>query len=75
MTGDNILLMTKTELAKVGLEDMYVEVFRKVSDAGSNMKKGWKGFAGGNQTCVDHKIERDGDCVLAQCLHVNIINC
>jgi len=29
-----------------------------VSDAGSNMKKGWRGFDGGNQTCADHKIER-----------------
>jgi len=59
--------MTKQELAKVGLEDVYVEVFRKVSDAGSNMKKGWKGFEGGNQTCVDHKLERDGALMLALC--------
>ena len=30
----------------------------KVSDSGSNMKKGWRGFDGGDQTCADHKIER-----------------
>jgi len=29
-----------------------------VSDAGSNMKKGWRGFDSGNQTCADYKIER-----------------
>lgn len=42
----------------IGMESMHDEVFRKVSDAGSNMKSGWRGFAGGDQTCCDHMIER-----------------
>ena len=37
---------------------MYDDVWRKVSDAGSNMKKCWRGFDGGDQTCADPKIER-----------------
>ena len=45
-------------LKDVGMEDAFEDVWRKVSDAGSNMKKGRNGFEGGDQTCADHKIER-----------------
>ena len=58
-TGDEILQATRKELSAVGVDDLYSEVFRKCSDAGSNIKKGWNGFEGGNSTCVDHKIERE----------------
>ena len=34
---------------------VYESVFRKVSDNGSNMKKGWSGFEGG--FCADHTLE------------------
>ena len=58
-TGDEILAATRRELNEVGITDLYSEIFRKCSDAGSNIKKGWNGFEGGNQTCVDHKCERE----------------
>ena len=59
-TGAHILDETQKALSEVpvGLTSMYDDVWRKVSDAGSNMKKGWRGFDSGNQTCADHKIER-----------------
>ena len=57
-TGANIQADTEKALREVGIENMYDHVWRKVSDAGSNMKKGWRGFDGGNQTCADHKLER-----------------
>ena len=49
---------TAEALKEVGIESMHDDVWRKVSDAGSNMKKGWQGFEGGDQTCCDHKLER-----------------
>ena len=57
-TASQIKKQTIAALKGIGLEDAFEEVWRKVSDAGSNMKKGWNGFDGGNQTCADHKIER-----------------
>ena len=59
-TGDNILQLTRDELQKIGLEDLYVDVFRKCSDGASNMKKGWGGFEGGKNSCAIHKLERCG---------------
>ena len=59
-TGDNILQLTRDELQKIGLEDLYVDVFRKCSDGASNMKKVWGGFEGGKNSCAIHKLERCG---------------
>ena len=57
-TGSQIKKETFNALKAVGMDDAFEDIWRKVSDAGSNMKKGWNGFEGGNQTCADHKIER-----------------
>lgn len=57
-TGSHIKKQTSDSLKEVGMADAFDEVWRKVSDAGSNMVNGWNGFDGGNQTCADHKIER-----------------
>ena len=57
-TGLQIKRTTYKALKDVGMEDCTDEVWRKVSDAGSNIKKGWNGFDGGDQTCADHKLER-----------------
>ena len=59
-TGDNILQLTRDELKQIGLEDLYVDVFRKCSDGASNMKRGWGGFEGGKNSCAIHKLERCG---------------
>jgi len=58
-TGLEIKTKTDIALQSIGMKGgMHDECWRKVSDAGSNMKKGWRGFQGGDQTCCDHLIER-----------------
>ena len=57
-TACQIQKKTIEALKSIGMVNTFEDVWRKVSDAGSNMKKGWSGFDGGNQTCADHKIER-----------------
>ena len=57
-TGSHIKKQTSDSLKEVGMADAFDEVWRKVSDAGSNMVNGWNGFDGGDQTCADHKVER-----------------
>ena len=57
-TASHIKKETLEALKSVGMEHAFEDVWRKVSDAGSNMKKGWSDFDGGNQICADHGIER-----------------
>jgi hypothetical protein len=58
-TGDAIDATTLEALRKPGLgstaEEVYAAVHSKISDNGSNMKKGWIGFGGG--FCAAHTIE------------------
>jgi hypothetical protein len=58
-TGDAIDAITLEALRKPSLgstaEEVYAAVHSKISDNGSNMKKGWSGFAGG--FCCAHTIE------------------
>jgi hypothetical protein len=58
-TGDAIDATTLEALRKPGLgstaEEVYAAVHSKISDNGSNMKKGWIGFGG--RFCAAHTIE------------------
>ena len=57
-TGSHIKKQTSESLKEVGMSDAFDEVWREVSDAGSNMANGWNGFDSGDQTCAGHKVER-----------------
>lgn len=55
-TGDAITSHTAACLKEMGYpDDIYSGVFKKTSDNGSNIAKGWKGFDGG--FCVDHTCQ------------------
>lgn len=55
-TGDAITEKTHLCLQRMNYPaDIYSGVFKKTSDNGSNVVKGWKGFTGGE--CVDHTAQ------------------